>query len=194
MRIKVQLSATPRLLATDAGDHLGPYAIVQTVPGGEHVILDAPDWSDEQLDALVRDWQRQGLVVDDGNGLWRHERTDYVPLGFVAPSGWYQVGDGPRMPVGPTFAPGDTFPLLGITEDIRRRGKYGSGVLLGLCDTGLAGDHPWFAGKSLEGDLTDSHGHGTHVAGTMAGAQGIASDAAIYSQNVLPGVKARRAG
>src|SRR4051812_29827921 len=34
------------------------------------------------------------------------------------------------------FVPGDTFPLIGVGEDVLRRGNYGSGVVAAVGDTG----------------------------------------------------------
>lgn len=58
----------------------------------------------------------------------------------------------------------------------------GTGVVVGVIDTGIYGDHPAFADRILAfKDFTrdgytephDGQGHGTHVAGSVAGGQGI---------------------
>lgn len=78
-------------------------------------------------------------------------------------------------------------------------GSRGRGVTVAVVDTGVDLDHPEFSGRLLEGfdfvdmDRTpdDSHGHGTHVAGILAGADdgagawGIAPEAWLLPVRVL---------
>ncbi|WP_051117545.1 S8 family serine peptidase [Vibrio campbellii] len=74
-------------------------------------------------------------------------------------------------------------------------GRYtGKGVSIYVIDSGIDFSHPDFEGRAIsgwdfvdsDGDASDCHGHGTHVAGTAAGKQyGIAPDADIYSVRVL---------
>lgn len=76
----------------------------------------------------------------------------------------------------------------------------GEGEVVGICDTGLDVDHPDFTGRvkrvvarGRAGDGSDPHGHGTHVAGTVAGdgtasggtLAGMAPAAQIVFQSVM---------
>lgn len=197
MRVKVELASRPRLLMSQAGDAVAGLRIVETTPGSPQAIVEVPDsWNAADVDRYLRDLERQGVLVDDGRGLWRPEHTDYVPLGFGSEFNPIETRSSTGVITfqNPAYVPGDTFGLLGCTEDVRRRGRFGAGVLVGVADTGVDGRHPWFAGKSVQGDLQDGHGHGTHVAGTIAGAQGIASDAAVLSKNVLPNGQGSESG
>jgi subtilisin family serine protease len=79
-------------------------------------------------------------------------------------------------------------------------GLTGSGITVAVLDTGILADHPDLAGKVLEAvdftntrpDASDNVGHGTHVAGIIAGTgaasggryRGIAPDAALISGKV----------
>ncbi len=79
-------------------------------------------------------------------------------------------------------------------------GYTGSGVTVGLLDTGVKADHPDLAGKVVAArdftgtrpDASDDLGHGTHVAGIIAGTgaasggryRGVAPDARLISGKV----------
>ncbi|QFZ24485.1 peptidase S8 and S53 subtilisin kexin sedolisin [Saccharothrix syringae] len=81
-------------------------------------------------------------------------------------------------------------------------GLDGSGVKVAVVDTGVDDTHPDLAGKvvaaadfSGEGDAVDRHGHGTHVASTIAGTgrasdgrnRGVAPGASLLSAKVFDG-------
>ena len=81
-------------------------------------------------------------------------------------------------------------PLDGSYTD----GNEGAGVHVYVVDTGVLGSHTEFAGRmgagfdavTAGGSATDCNGHGTHVAGTAAGATyGIADKAVVHPVRVL---------
>lgn len=164
--IKLEVADRPALRWLDVGDRLFGWPVLATIPDGVHYIVDVPEGELERLAQL----RAQGQIVD-----WRTGRAYTVLI----------VPESVRLAA--NEQPGDTFPLIGATEAIRARGHYGAGVIVGIADTGLDAQHVAFAQKTIYGDRSDTHGHGTHVGSTAASAWGIASDAALWVRTVLPG-------
>lgn len=94
----------------------------------------------------------------------------------------------------------DSVPIIRAPQ-VWDAGFKGTGVRVAIVDTGIDPDHPDFAGRILTTqDFTgegarDNHGHGSHVAGIVAGAgtasegtyRGVAPEASILAAKVLRG-------
>jgi hypothetical protein len=95
-------------------------------------------------------------------------------------------------------------PLIGIDAGVSDRpgGLTGEGEVVGIADTGIDASHPDFVGRirrvvphGRPGDGSDPNGHGTHVAGTIAGdgaasaglLAGVAPRAEIFFQSLMDG-------
>lgn len=91
-------------------------------------------------------------------------------------------------------------PHMGADKVWQQLGNRGEGVTVCIIDTGIDSDHPDFAGRigltkdfSGKGSVEDGHGHGTHVASTVAGTgaasngkyMGVAPAASIMVAKVL---------
>ena len=89
-------------------------------------------------------------------------------------------------------------PLVRVPQ-VWALGFRGQGVKVGIVDTGIDPNHPDLAGRVVAktsfvgGDGTDDNGHGTHVAGIVAGNgqasggkyRGVAPEASLYAAKVL---------
>jgi subtilisin family serine protease len=127
------------------------------------------------------------------------ERLDRDPNVVVTEDGEYRVGG--RKPGGRALESRSTWTVAGLGYQVQRTAKSwgldrvdqrrgldgsyrtrpgvdGRGVHVYMIDSGLAVDHPEFAGRvgsgvDFVGDgqgVSDCNGHGTHVAGTIGGA------------------------
>ncbi|MBE8518930.1 S8 family serine peptidase [Amycolatopsis sp. H6(2020)] len=119
---------------------------------------------------------------------------------------WLTAGSALRAGVGKVWLDGLATPALDVSVPqiggpaAWQAGYTGRGVTVGVLDTGVAADHPDLAGKVVEArdftgtrpDAGDDLGHGTHVAGIIAGTgaasggryRGVAPDARLISGKV----------
>jgi len=188
--------------AVDEGAHtMTSVAGIKTVRGGDFAVqtheeidtdIDGVLWEDlgvavvsaatDQIDALSGVTGSRGPIT-----IVEPERTVYA-LALAAPD----------PPTTPALDEPYTWGLRAVHADTST--ATGAGVRVGVLDTGFDVDHPDFADRTIvtksfvDGeDITDVHGHGTHVVGTACGPRqpsqppgyGVASGAEIYVGKVL---------
>lgn len=130
----------------------------------------------EQAQALAK----RGYSVQE-NGRYTIQVTGYRPLEMASQEAK------------------DLWGYKAVKADLANQLPQGSGEGITVCvvDTGVDGTHPDLEGQVVggesfvagEADWMDGNGHGTHVAGTIAGkglgVLGVASKAKIYASRVL---------
>ena len=179
----------------DGGDGLNS-RIAYTAANTETYYLDAGAYADETIGSYVIKASEvlpapAGFNSEDGYGHISASRSFENLLGISLSEAQDLGGNlwgldninAPEVWIG-----GDNF--SGVT---------GSGATIAVIDTGVDLDHPEFSGRIVPGydfvdsdnEADDGNGHGTHVAGTIGGANdgigitGVAPDASIMPIRVL---------
>lgn len=179
-RIKAMLRRAVVLRAGERipviGDNFGGGVVVSSFPetGDPNIIVEIPD-DVVSIRSILRD-----RILEE-----RDENPDYSVLGFDVVGG-FDVDSEAKV--------GDTYPIVGITEEVRQRGNYGAGdVISGVGDTGFYPEHDAYIDRNpfwwspWSPTPRDGHGHGSHVSGLQFGRDpwGIATDSACAVFQVL---------
>ena len=112
-------------------------------------------------------------------GMSRGQMTQSEALDQRRQPGRFVAETMPLKLIEPLEEP-DVMPSAGVTWGVEAVGALdstltGAGITVAVLDTGIEAGHPAFAGMDIvERDFTgagngDTHGHGTHCAGTIAG-------------------------
>lgn len=155
--------------------------------------------------ALANDgplWEAM-LLVDSGNLSRLAERPEVLSVG-PAMTGIYPDDEGTAQIIAGNIGVPSNRPIPGYESWLNGVGLDGSGVMVAITDTGIDATHPDLEGRVEKpedysalpsGEPVDSYGHGTHVAGIVAGdgalfrAQGGSRDFSgfLYGLGVAPG-------
>lgn len=170
--------------------------ILTAGPGKVDELLATLDQSDLQGAIVVPDGPVRAYPGGDYARGYRDGVADAIRRLGSAETGDMFRAAGEEPPIRPTAD--NTWARLAVGADRCR--FTGAGVRLAILDSGIAPDHPDFVGRShthrnfhLDPNHNDENGHGTHVAGTIAGPvrsakgprYGIAPEVSLYIGKVL---------
>jgi len=144
------------------------------------------DWAQTSLQHLQKiDFPSMGISIVEGLG--EEQLLEALNLGCISMVEQDTLGTLEQV----TFPPWGIDSIDGVIDSVFHSEHTGDGVKIYVMDTGVHSQHLEFAGRFEEEiDFTDSgpgdgHGHGTHCAGTAAGANvGVAPKATIISVKV----------
>ena len=163
---------------------------------------------DTGVETIVTTWDRRGLALLDTLGV-NHRKLRTMPIALAHPTvaqlEELAVDDRVR-----SLWPVEEFELMldegtemvGADAVAANYGVEGEDVIVGVIDTGLDTTHPDLDGDKVLGNyqvvgdldgpllvespFTDDHGHGTHVASTIAGHDEVTDDANGDMSGVAP--------
>ncbi len=209
--VTTSVFAAPRVdpgLAADVAAGRRPVVLVLLdAPGLTGADGAAPGWSKAGR-AAIRQAQGRVLAALEGTGWEPRHRYSTLPAltGVVTPAALaaLQASTSVRR-LGPDArlrgAAAEALPYVGADQARAAFGVSGSGVTIAVFDSGIARDHPDFAGRVLVGGsflsegqageaIDDDNGHGTNVAGLLASAghvahPGVAPGARLLVYKVL---------
>ncbi|MEB3197299.1 MAG: S8 family serine peptidase [Candidatus Sericytochromatia bacterium] len=167
---------------------------------GEYIVKFRESARDLPGATRLRDLSVKGTAVyklnANGYALQAAEGWDEADdIDYIEPNYQYQTLEAPNDP-----AFGDSWGVAAILAPSIWPTTTGSGIKVAVIDTGVDATHPDLRGQVLPGldlvnddeDAADDHGHGTHVAGTIAalanngiGVAGVAPGAAIIPIKAL---------
>lgn len=150
----------------------------QYLPYSDTVVLSVED--PEKLEGAQEDLDDEFIVIPD------------IPLALPGPS---QTGEDE----GEAALAIDEWPEESGVGAAREAGNRGAGTMVIILDTGLDADHQEFTGREIDYIWTpvsgrglrsvrgfDTNGHGTHVAGIIAGSSvGVAPEAELLAAGVI---------
>lgn len=181
VNIKLEFAHQLHLVNTDTGDTWAGFRILFSISGSHQAIIEVPArWATEDCNHRSDNFREDCPICSYLNVWHPEEIIDWRPEHTYGLLGWPE----PAVGVGP-MAVGDTFGLHGVSPEVREMGRDGEGAIIAVCDTGVDVRHQAFSGIDVTGDVSDGHGHGTHVASTAASHWGIARKARILSYAVL---------
>jgi subtilisin family serine protease len=176
---KVSQSLQPQLTRDAASETIGVIVRHRAGTVGAHAVMRGAQAISRQL-RLVSATVMQ-VRIEDIDALTHDDAVEYI---------W------PDLPVH-TYLSASTGRIQ--APAVWATGLTGSGVKIAILDTGIDPDHPDFAGRVkgmssfVGGTGQDDNGHGTHVAGIVAGSgvasegryRGVAPGASLYIGKVL---------
>jgi len=142
----------------------------------------------------IHDWQA-AIVTLTPEQLEYHLQQDHI-LEFVSENRIYNIAQNcdfqSNVPSWGLERCSEEYLDLSSNEDYWYPAQSGQGVTAYIIDTGVYCAHSDFTGRcewgtnTIDGNNSDCHGHGTHVAGTVGGTQyGIAKGVRIIAVKVL---------